>query len=197
MTKYGIIYKITNLINNKIYIGQTTQEPHIRFNRHKRSAKDDNPEIVICRAIKKYGEENFSFEIIEENTPYEQLSLKEGNWILHYKSNQKEFGYNIITFENGVKKHSEETIKKFIELGNTPESLERSRNNGLKCRAKKATRKGLTSKYIGVGKHHKNYVANICCDGNKILLGEYLEQKHTIKLQKEFQCKWIFFFIDF
>jgi group I intron endonuclease len=181
MKEYGVIYKITNLINGKIYIGQTTQKPHIRFNRHKRSAKSDNPEIVICRAIKKYGEENFSFEVIEENVPYEQLSLKEGNWILYYKSNQKEFGYNVIVFEDGVKKHSEQTIQKFIELGNKPEALERSRQNGLKCRAKKSTRKGLTSKYIGVAKNHKLWQIQICFNGNKKSVGPFLTEDEAAK----------------
>ena len=53
------IYKITNKINNKIYIGQTNNIKR-RFNSHK-----NNKRSVISKAINKYGVENFTFEIIE------------------------------------------------------------------------------------------------------------------------------------
>ena len=55
------IYKIENLINHKVYIGQSI-EIEKRWQKHL-SAKDD---FVIHRALQKYGKENFSFQIIEE-----------------------------------------------------------------------------------------------------------------------------------
>jgi group I intron endonuclease len=62
------IYKITNNINEKFYIGFTSQKnPKWRFNQHlstARSKKKNNQPII--KAIRKYGEENFSFEIILE-----------------------------------------------------------------------------------------------------------------------------------
>ena len=64
------IYKITNKINGKIYIGQSNDIKR-RFLEH--TYRDKLP---IDIAIKKYGKENFSFEILEE-CPTEQLNEKE------------------------------------------------------------------------------------------------------------------------
>ena len=56
------IYKITNLYNNKVYIGQSVDIEE-RWKQHLRAV--ENPEYSIHKAIKKYGIENFSFEIVE------------------------------------------------------------------------------------------------------------------------------------
>ena len=83
------IYKIENLTNHKIYIGQSI-EIEKRFVAHKNS-KDN---FAIHQAIQKYGIENFSFEIIEECSK-EELDDKECFWISHFNS-LVPFGYNMI-----------------------------------------------------------------------------------------------------
>ena len=60
----GFIYKITNLINGKIYIGQTITSISQRMNRHYTNAKTNNHATGIDGAIKKYGRENFKVEEI-------------------------------------------------------------------------------------------------------------------------------------
>ena len=55
------IYKITNLLNSKIYIGQSVQ-PNKRWHQHKKDSK--TPRFTLQFAMNKYGVENFSFEII-------------------------------------------------------------------------------------------------------------------------------------
>ena len=84
------IYKITNKINNKCYIGQSI---HIerRFYEHQHETYWDNKKILY-QAFRKYGLENFSFEIIEECKP-EELNLKEQYWINFYHSYPD--GYNM------------------------------------------------------------------------------------------------------
>jgi len=64
----AFIYKITNNINQKFYIGFTGQKiPMRRFNQHLSSARSERKNNQpIIRAIRKYGEENFSFEILLE-----------------------------------------------------------------------------------------------------------------------------------
>lgn len=69
------IYKIENKLNGKCYIGQSIEIEH-RFSKHK-SAKDD---FYIHRAIRKYGKENFIFEIIEQ-CDKDLLDEREKFWI--------------------------------------------------------------------------------------------------------------------
>lgn len=82
------IYKITNNINGKIYIGQSNNIQR-RFLEHKNRGATSR--IPVDIAIQKYGKENFSFEVIEECT-IEQLNQKEMYWISYF--NSVENGYN-------------------------------------------------------------------------------------------------------
>lgn len=83
------IYKITNKINGKCYVGQSI---HIkkRFQEHIKS-KFDTP---LCKAFKKYGIENFDFEIIEE-CKKQELNEKEIYYIKIFHSCVDEHGYNL------------------------------------------------------------------------------------------------------
>ena len=81
------IYKITNNLNNKKYIGQS-RNIEKRFNKHRSESFNKNSshyEYPLYRAIRKYGIENFSFEIIEE-CKIEELNEKEEFWIKYYDS---------------------------------------------------------------------------------------------------------------
>jgi group I intron endonuclease len=60
---FGIIYKVTNLTNGKVYIGQTVRTLHQRKNSHIRDLKK-NMDIVFHHALRKYGIDNFNWEII-------------------------------------------------------------------------------------------------------------------------------------
>ena len=72
---YGVIYKITNQINGKSYVGQTTTSLSQRMASHRRANS------VIGKAIRKYGWENFSVEVLEECDTKEQLNEREIFWI--------------------------------------------------------------------------------------------------------------------
>lgn len=87
MSKICGIYKIENLINGKVYIGQSN-DIKSRWNDHKRIAKDKSKHgynYPLYRAIRKYGIENFKFEIIEECSE-EKLNEREIYYIGYYKS---------------------------------------------------------------------------------------------------------------
>ena len=83
------IYKIENKINHKIYIGQSNN-PTKRFKDHCR--KNEKYKSLIHDAIIKYGEDNFSFEVIEWTEDYNN---KEKFWIEYYRS-LTPYGYNIL-----------------------------------------------------------------------------------------------------
>lgn len=80
------IYKITNIINNKIYIGKDTKDNPTYFGSGK----------LIKRAIKKYGISNFIKEIIDYSDNNEELCIKEIYWIKFYDATNPKIGYNIM-----------------------------------------------------------------------------------------------------
>lgn len=91
-----LIYKITNLINNKCYIGQTIKTAEERWKEHQAHAFGSHPNDqnkTLYQAIRKYGVENFSFEVIQDNIDtFEKLDKAEIYWIDYYNSFVK--GYN-------------------------------------------------------------------------------------------------------
>lgn len=91
----GYIYKITNKINGKVYIGQTRKSIKQRWNEHKKTAftkSGRTSDYPLYRAFRKYGIENFKIEEIEE-CYFEKLNEREIYWIKYYNSTSKK-GYN-------------------------------------------------------------------------------------------------------
>lgn len=88
------IYKIENKVNGKVYVGQSIAIK-IRWQQHKYEAQTGEKQAPLYLALRKYGIENFSFEVLEE-CPQELLNEKEIFWIAHYKSNDRDFGYNVL-----------------------------------------------------------------------------------------------------
>lgn len=84
------IYKITNQLNGKVYIGQSINIEH-RWKEHIQEAKNGIRNYALYNAMRKYGIENFSFEIIEECSEKE-LDEKEVYYIKEYNSYYD--GYN-------------------------------------------------------------------------------------------------------
>ena len=109
-----IIYKVTNKINNKIYIGQTYKTAEQRLNDHYREAKsrynNNKPLVYFHRALMKYGIENFEVEVIDTSESLEEINAKETYWINFYDSMNREIGYNRQSGGDNVEK-SEETKK--------------------------------------------------------------------------------------
>lgn len=91
----NLIYKVTNLINGKVYIGQTTTSLEQRKKEHEYRAFRGDRQTYFYNALKLYGNQNFKWEIIEYNVDFNELNNREEYWISYYKSNIKEFGYNM------------------------------------------------------------------------------------------------------
>lgn len=95
------IYKYTNLINNKKYIGQTNNFER-RIREHKSCSfnpKSVNYDDRIHQAIRKYGYDNFKIEIVEviDNvTDYEITNEREQYWIKQEESLLTQWGYNVL-----------------------------------------------------------------------------------------------------
>ena len=88
----GFIYKITNKVNGKSYIGQTIQNVKERFYQHcATKCSQAILNMVIHKAIAKYGKSNFTIEVIEE-VESANLNDRERYWIRYYDSYNN--GYN-------------------------------------------------------------------------------------------------------
>lgn len=189
---YGVIYKITNIINGKCYIGQTTCGFDRRYSGN---LLKNTKNIYLKRSIEKYGIENF--EIIKEfdtASNRDELNAKEIYWIEYYKSNNSEFGYNLTEGGEGSigwhpseetrkkmsenhwdckgenhpnygKKLSEETKKKMSETRKGKNPLEYLSEEALKERNKKLS-EILKGKYTG--EKHPNAIPIICITTNRI-----------------------------
>jgi group I intron endonuclease len=147
------IYKITNKINGKVYIGQSWAiERRIKY--HKGHTHNEH----LKRAFRKYGKENFLFEVIKEfNQECSQILLDEAEnfYIKEFDSINPSRGYN--KKEGGAHgRMSEEAIKKRVEKNTgkkrTKEQRERiSKGNKGKHVISEETRKKLSES-------HKKYI---------------------------------------
>ncbi len=103
-----IIYKITNNINNKIYIGQTSSPLRYRWSRHK---KDNSNCIALKNAIKKYGSDSFTVNIISKCNSLKESNHREEYYIKIYKTLSPN-GYNLL--KGGNNRHMAECVKSKI-----------------------------------------------------------------------------------
>jgi group I intron endonuclease len=87
------LYKISNLINNKIYIGITKLSINDRWKKHLKDSL--SPLYPLHCAIQKYGKENFTIELLLESEIREEISSKEDPTIEFYKSRISQNGYNV------------------------------------------------------------------------------------------------------
>lgn len=163
------IYLIKNVINNKVYIGQSINIER-RINDHKKLLKGNRHDNKhLQSAWNKNGKESFSFEILEE-CPIDELNSKEKYYIELFNSLNPKIGYNLlevpetsygaspswagrqkISNSNKGRKHTEETKKKIslAKMGNP--SRKGQRNSDEVCQQIKERMMGNK---IWVGRKH-------------------------------------------
>lgn len=99
--KISGIYKITNTINNKFYIGSSNNIKK-RWNRHKMDLRNNkHKNTLLQNSYNKYGVDVFLFEIIEIISEYNMLLEREQYYLDKYKSYNKNIGFNINTKSSG------------------------------------------------------------------------------------------------
>ena len=115
----GYIYKITNSINQKSYIGKTVQTIEKRWKEH---IKDSRKYVnrPLYRAFNKYGIENFSIDLIEE-VDIRELSNKEIYWIEYYHTYSN--GYNATLGGDGKILYDYDLIAQLIQNGLTSKEI--------------------------------------------------------------------------
>lgn len=146
-----IIYKATNKINGKLYIGQTKSSLGSRIASHlysARSGKDSLP--LLYRAIRKYGSQNFEWQIICECDDQTILDELEKKYIAEMHSTNTSIGYNIA---EGGKGNNGTKGKTYEEIYGVEKALElrKKRSETLKGRERSEShRKNISSARTGI-----------------------------------------------
>lgn len=106
------IYCYKNKINGKCYIGKTNNISQ-RKNRHRRNAFIDKNTLPLYNALRKYGEDNFEFSILDKFHIEDIIFDLEIFYISAYKSNNRDYGYNVTSGGEGSSgtKHNENQKK--------------------------------------------------------------------------------------
>lgn len=168
---YGIIYKVTNIQNNKIYIGQTTRSLEERKYHHFYRA-DHELEIThthFINAIRKYGKDAFQWEQIDQADSQQELNNKEIYWIDYYDSINH--GYNIQ--EGGNQSKSEKFL---LSCGCRPFLFFKVNGEFL---GRFLSQKECADKYLIAATHISDLVNNrmTSCNGYIAILEEDFTQK--------------------
>ena len=151
-----IIYKITNNVNQKIYIGQTINSLNRRKIKHKHTSTfADYP---ISRAIRKYSIENFSWDILCECTSKTELNAMECHYILQYRSNIPKFGYNLTLGGEGCVgyKHTEESLEKMRNIKTSKETRQKMSLAAKGRSVSKEACEKLRQRMLGSNNHNYN-----------------------------------------
>lgn len=164
------VYKHTNKVNNKVYIGITSKsDPTTRWGT---DGKGYGKSTRFATAIKKYGWDNFSHEILFEGLTKDEAVAKEQELIALYKSNDRKYGYNstsggeFFTLTDEVKQKMSKSM-----MGNTNAkgivfTEERRNHISESLKGKKFTEE--RKKKISLAKKGKSH-KTICDEGKKHL----------------------------
>lgn len=134
MIRFGYIYKTTNLINGKLYIGQH------RYSKRGIDKSYIGSGKLLRKAIEKYGIENFKCEIIDEAKTKEELDNKEIKWIEYYRNQETEL-YNIVKGGTGGDTNGGKTFSK--------EWRDRISKANIGRKATEETKKKLSISHLG------------------------------------------------
>jgi group I intron endonuclease len=164
---YGLIYKVTNIQNRKVYIGKTTKSLEYRKRTHETSSNRKDG-FIFQHALKKYGFKNFKWEILGYCKTKEKLDKAEIECIWFFQSQNRYYGYNIHCGGTGGNTITEENKLEFIK----------KIKNSLQNRTKE--QKILTKK-----KRKETYLKNNSLEKQISSLKQTLKEHPEIKEQAE------------
>lgn len=112
---FGYIYKITNKINGKSYVGKTTGAVQTRWEEHLRESKRERcANRPLYKAIRRYSADGFTVETLEE-VDLDNLSERETYWIEYF--NTYSDGYNATTGGDGKVLYDYDVIAQLLKEG--------------------------------------------------------------------------------
>jgi len=193
MQVYGVVYKTTNLVNGKIYIGKTIKTGD-KLKRYMGSG------LGLSHAIKKYGINNFKKDIIAEAFSKDELNTLEIHYIKAYNSRDIIIGYNILQGGEGFDSETASATSK--KMWSNPifrekisKSIKESYSNPeIKARRKVIMeevnrrddvnlKRSIASKKMWENEIHRNNVSNLI----KISKNTEESKRKTSLFQKEYK----------
>ncbi len=93
VSSYGCVYLVTNVVNGKVYVGQTIKPIQARWAGHLKKAREGTAWPLLA-AIRKYGPDAFTVAELERCAGAVELDAAEARWVAEFRSNTKAKGYN-------------------------------------------------------------------------------------------------------
>jgi group I intron endonuclease len=137
------IYKITNKINNKCYIGQTVNTIESRWKRHQQDALSNRINTHFASAIRKYSPENFTLELIDTAENQGELNQKEHDWIIYYNSIENGYNETSAISKCGGNTYKSKTEEELKEIG---EKIRKSKIGGLNINSTKVKCRNINTR---------------------------------------------------
>ena len=173
--KYCGIYRITNCINGKVYIGQTLEDFYHRYTKHKYESTKRPKRNKLHHSIVKYGIGNFSFDILHFTNNENEIDDLERYYINKFDAINN--GLNLDSGGNLNKHHCEETKRKIglANIGNTSFKGKKHTEE-----TKKLMSRIKTGKKMSMAANLANSSAKL---GNQIWLGKNTPKNLNLKCQ--------------
>lgn len=199
-TKQTGIYKITNTINGKIYIGRTSNfnRRYVQYLYDFENQRSRSVNQHFLNSVNKYGLDNFEFEELYYCFTEDESLVLEIEFMNMYKSTNSEFGYNKRQDSEGGMIVSNETslkisnrLKKEWRLGvrdGHSEKLKASWENRDRVKQSELFSKSLTKWYYVVNENYDNklFYKDLVDIGLKNSIGKFSEKKSNKVVFKDF-----------
>jgi group I intron endonuclease len=203
-----VIYKTTNIINNKIYVGKSIKEKNSYI----------GSGVLLNRAIKKYGKNNFIKEIIDRANTLDELNEKEIYWIEKLNSTDQKIGYNITKGGTGgdtlsnhpnelkIRKKMRESLDK---IQKTSEHRKKTSENFKKIWKREGYREKMAGKMKGrkitwkdkiresVNAYYAENGPRKVSEETKLKIVKNRKSKFTVKIPDDIQNKIVSLYKDF
>ena len=193
-----IIYKVTNKVNQKVYIGQTRHTLSTRKSQH--LYESNKSDYIFYKAIRKHGWDNFIWETVCECNTIEETIDLEFHYIKQYHSHMSEGGYNMTYGYDTIYEISDISREK-MRLSKTGDKnpwygkkrpdislLHKGDNN---CMRNPEVRKKFLKKYLLSDKNGIEYITDdihLFCKEHNLSIGSMHSIASTGKTIKGWRC---------